>query len=318
VYFFPDILRRVPYSLAAVLLLLAVCRSRGKKAGLDPGQWVPLAGTLLAALLLSQIVTQPGSIFRSFSFLASFGVLLALTLWTTVFRLLPRHRFVLLTSCLLPVSLTGVVAWQGIRHVPVEHVAEALQFACGQMSLADGFRSRGVTSDLPVKLRAVIGPEARVYTLDLVCFSMAPGCELESFVSFALHPEYHTILFESPERARAALQAQGANYFLINLDPASMFGLDVLQFSPLFQPGNLEKHFAVRWQSAHAVLLTWPGPDTVPISSEFLERYAREDVSNRFKLRDLYRQLGTIYESNDRRGYPVWRDPALPAVKGWQ
>ena len=52
------------------------------------------------------------------------------------------------------------------------------------------------------------------------------------------------------------------DYFLIDIDPRGYLGLDILQFAPLFQPGNIEKHLEVRWRCGTAVLLTWPGPDT--------------------------------------------------------
>jgi hypothetical protein len=148
---------------------------------------------------------------------------------------------------------------------------------------------------------------------------MAPGCELESFVSFSLRDSYPEILFESPERARAALQKQGLNYFLVDLTDGQL-RVDVLQHAPLFRPENLEKYFQVRWRRDNTVLLTWPDADTTPIPQEFMIAYAAncENDFNKTRWRPLYKQLETIYEMNGRKAFPVYRDPSLPPVQGWQ
>jgi hypothetical protein len=145
---------------------------------------------------------------------------------------------------------------------------------------------------------------------------MAPDCELESFVSFSLRRDWHVVIFESPDRARTALQQQGLNYFLIDLDSVPI--LDVIQHAPLFQPGTIEKYFQVRWQQGNALLLTWPGPDTIPIPDDFLTLYAHLEQWNPFDSSPLYTQVRTIYEMNKDRPYPIFRDPQLPTVRGWQ
>ena len=185
--------------------------------------------------------------------------------------------------------------------------------------MVEGYRDPAVTSDVPVEFRKVIGKEARVYTLDVGCFSMAPGCELESFMSFSLGRDYHEILFESPERARSALQQQGLNYFLFDLGNDT-FGLDILQHSPLFQPGNIEKHLQVRWCRNNVFLLTWANADTYALPEDTQRLYAKLLDKPAFGIptRPLYDQVRLIYEMNGRRAFPVNRPPSLPPVIGWQ
>src|SRR5262249_27166434 len=152
--------------------------------------------------------------------------IIAVGIWVLLFHLYADRKSVVITSYAVPAMLTCVVTYQGIATVPGGELKQSWRFASGGISLAEGFQTRKVTSGIPEEIRRVIGTEARVYTLDHLLFTMAPGCELESFVSFSMDPNWHTIHFESPERAREVLQKGGLNYFLIDLNAG---GLDILQ-----------------------------------------------------------------------------------------
>jgi hypothetical protein len=46
----------------------------------------------------------------------------------------------------------------------------------------------------------------------------------------------------------------------------------MLQYSKLFAPKEIAAHLAIKWTDGTSYLLTWPGPDTRPITDEFLDR----------------------------------------------
>jgi hypothetical protein len=144
---------------------------------------------------------------------------------------------------------------------------------------------------------------------------MAPHRELETFWSYALGKHWHDIMFEPPERAREVLKEQGLNYFLIDVGGALPFW-EVIQFSPLLSVRNVGTYLQVAWNEGDLYLLTWPGPGTSPIPESFLTRYS--ELSQKGKLQPLYERVRLIYEMNRDKPYPVWRDPALPPVRGWQ
>ncbi len=315
-FLFPDITKRVPVTLLLVLLVIVVCLCMGRKVNFELWRLaVPVAGLFFLALFISQLVTQPISVFRYFSFMVYLTVILAISLWAMVFQLLPMRKMLLYTSYVIPALLACVVTYQSIAALPRGERKVIRHFAGGCLSLADAFHTRNVRRDIPVALREVIGHTPRVYSFNINNYSMAPGCELETFVSFGLHQDWHEILFEPPEQARAALQKQGLNYFLIDLD---MQVVDVLQYSPLFQPENINKFFQVRWHHGNAYLLTWPDSDTTPIPEEFLTLYNYLEYWCPFHLEPLYTQVRDIYAKHKDHPYPVVRDPSLPDVPGWQ
>jgi hypothetical protein len=274
-----------------------------------------LGGTLAGSAFLSQLVTQPISAYRYFSFTVFFGVAIAASAWLLLFRLMPSRRFVWLTSYILPYSVLCWITAHTVWTIPDAELRHCWQFARGSLSLADGYAStRGVF--LPaVKIRKITGPNARVYTLNELNYSTAPDTELESFVSFSLHREWHEIMFAPSRRAREVLQAQGLNYFLIDLNALVV---DTLQYSPLFCGANIRDNFQVAWKEGDVYLLTWPGSNTTPLPEEFLERYDEAYFTKQYDLRDLYERVKLIYKQNNGQPYPIYRDPALPPVKGWQ
>jgi hypothetical protein len=277
---------------------------------------IPIGGMLLVAVGLSQIVNQPISAYRYFSFTVFFTVTGVVVLWIVLFRLLPSRKLTGFTSYLLPTGLTCWITVHTFIALPDDEFRFCRDFTLGRTSLADGYGYRQHAVYPPaVAMRRLIGPEARVYTFNQNNYSMAPGCELESFVSFALGTDWHEIMFEPPERARELLQKQGLNYFLIDFDSLV---LDLSQHSALFQPANVEKYFGVRWRQGNVYLLTWRGNDTEPLANDFMCRYNDDYFNKWFCTRPLYERVKLIYEMNKGNPYPIRRDPTLPPVKGWQ
>lgn len=297
----------------AGLCLLLV---RGRRTRLDFGQAaIPVVGTLAVAVGLSQVANQPVSVYRYFSFTIFFTVAAPTLGWVLVFRLAPSRQWVGLTSYILPTVVVGAATYHGFADVPTDEYDHAVKFAGGNVSLADAYRRRGAVSEPAVAYRKQIGTAARVYTFNLNDYSMSPGAEVESFVSFGLHQDWHTVMFEPPAAARAALQAQRLDYFVINFKSRV---IDVLQYAPLFRPENLAQNFAVAWTDGDVYLLTWAGPGTTPLPESFFWRYTDEHFAGTIDLKPLYDQVARIYAANRGRPYPVVRDPNLPRVKGWQ
>jgi len=55
--------------------------------------------------------------------------------------------------------------------------------------------------------------------------------------------------------------------------------LDLLPYSKLFAPDTIGDYLGIKWTDGSAFLLTWSGPDTTPITSEFLEIYRKRLAS---------------------------------------
>jgi hypothetical protein len=99
---------------------------------------------------------------------------------------------------------------------------------------------------------------------------MAPGCWIESVVSFKMSGHLDEILAESPERAKQLLQEAGLSYFLVLKDARL---LDLLPYSKLFAPDTIGQYLGIKWTDGSAFLLTWIGPETTLIGPEFLKVY---------------------------------------------
>jgi hypothetical protein len=308
----------LPHWLCVVAVLGAIALQclRGRRIPFSLFRVVFLAvGTLAGAALLSQITSQPVSVFRYFSFTVFFGVAASVSVWLLLFRLIPSRRMVWLSSYILPYTVVFWVTAHVMWTIPEGELQRCWDFARGSLSLASGFASTKGVFPPAVAIREVTGPAARVYTLNLNNYCMAPECELESFVSFALRRDWHEILFEPAPRARAVLEAQGLNYFLIDLDADV---IDIFQHSPLLCPANIQNNLEVAWRQGNVYLLTWPSKDTTPLSEEFLLSYTDEYLTRTLDLQDLYERVRLIYEQNKGQTFAIRRDTSLAHVKGWQ
>jgi hypothetical protein len=125
-------------------------------------------------------------------------------------------------------------------------------------------------------------------------------------------------MFEPPDIARAALERQGLNYFVIDTNAAFF---DLLPYSPIFSAENIRSNLAAAWESNGVYLLTWPSSSTKPMDDAFDESYARSKkialMSADFPA--IYDQLNAVYQQWKKTGrWPVHLDPTKPRPRGWQ
>jgi len=124
---------------------------------------------------------------------------------------------------------------------------------------------------------------------------MVPGCLIESVVSFKMSGRLDEILGDDTDLAKRRLQEAGLNYFLFMKDYRM---IDLLPFSRLFSPEIIGRYLGVKWTDGSTFLLTWIGPETTPIGSDFLGAYTRRrdesDVTQWFRFGELAPQIVSL------------------------
>jgi uncharacterized membrane protein len=278
----------------AALLLRASNRLGGGRLTLAPdaeaASFAAATAARLAALLSLLVViaitagrAQNISFFRFSTFFvpvaAMFGV--AGSVWALT-RQNGRHRDWWAWNALPILLLLVVVAeWQGSQHwsrrVPAE-TANALRFLSGWWSSGEayghaesGYPFGAINPEVLAAARQ-LPPGTPIWSINVDPYCMVPGCLIESAVSFKMSGRLDDILGGSPELAKQRLQEAGLNYFLFMKDYRI---IDLLPFSKLFAPETIGRYLGVKWTDGSTFLLTWIGPDTRPIGSDFLEAYAR-------------------------------------------
>lgn len=142
-------------------------------------------------------------------------------------------------------------------------------------------------------------------TIDAYC--MVPGCWMESVASFKMSGKLDEIVTGSPERSRELLQQAGLDYFLF-IENAIL--LDLIPYSKLFSPNTIGEYLGIKWTDGTAFLLTWIGPETTPITSEFLDMYKgllRKREHPWFRFSKLAPQMTVATESLRSK---AWGAPA--------
>jgi hypothetical protein len=265
-------------AMAAALLLAA----RQKRVA-DQGATavIGVMGTLAALFAVIGIVAgrpQPGSFERATSFFFPLLMLLAAAMcvwgsparWTRPFR-----------DWLLPALLTvaTLLVWAGTADWP-QRLARAsdngLRLFTGRYSLAeaysrqDGGRELGGINQQVLAASRQVASGTVIWATTVYAYCMAPNCWMESVFSFKQSEKLDEILVATPQRSKELLQAAGINYFLVLMD---MSLADLLPYSPLFAPNTIGDHLGLKWTDGSAFLLTWKGPDTTPLTPEFLKAY---------------------------------------------
>jgi hypothetical protein len=233
---------------------------------------------------------------------ALFGI--ACTAW--VLNKLARGRRDPWVWIALPVVLLFVVVieWQlsahWTRRLPAE-TANALRFLSGQLSLAEAYAHAtspyafgGINPGALAAARQV--PYGTpIWSTNVDSYCMAPGCLIESVLSFKMSGRLDEILGGEPELAKQRLQEAGLNYFLFMKDYRI---IDLLPFSRLFAPDTISGYLGVKWTDGSTFLLTWIGPDTRPIGADFLDAYTRRraepDPSRWFRFDELAPLIASI------------------------
>ena len=231
------------------------------------------------------------------------------------------------------VLLAGtVILWSSTHDWPSRMVRvsqNGMSLLLGHYSLADAF-TRLEDGKLPFggihpdALAAAqrLEPGTRIWSTTVDAYCMVPGCWIESVVSFKTSDKLDEILTAPPLRAMQLLQEAGLNYFLI-IEGA--FLLDVLPYSKLFSPDTIGDYLGIKWTNGTAFLLTWRGPDTTPLTLEFLAMYRKELQASAshpwFKFGDFVPYLSKSLQMlrSKRWGEPAsfpWRAPPADAADG--
>jgi hypothetical protein len=211
--------------------------------------------------------------------------------WTMI-----RLPLALLVGLMLSWQLT--VPWA--RRLPGE-TANVVRFLFGYHSLAKAYEyadspySFGAINPGALAAARQLPSGTPIWSTNVDSYCMAPGCLIESVVSFKMSGRLDEILGDDPELAKRRLQEAGLNYFLFMKDYRL---LDLLPFSRLFSPEMIGRYLGVKWTDGSTFLLTWIGPETAPIGPDFLDAYTRRrnefDTTQWFRFNQLAPQIIAI------------------------
>jgi hypothetical protein len=275
-------------------------------AAATAGRLAVLIGGLVAIALIAGRA-QSYSFARLSTFFVPLLVMLAVaaTVWLLDGRQLVRLGETW-TSIAFPVALLVAVlaSWQGkehwLRRVPAE-TANALRFFSGRLSLAEAYTHAtsgyafGAINPGALAAAQQLPPGTPIWSTNVDSYCMVPGCLIESVVSFKLSGRLDEILGGDPDLAKQRLQEAGLNYFLFMTDYRI---IDLLPFARLFAPDTIGRYLGIKWSDGSTYLLTWVGPDTRPLGSDFLDAYARRraepDPLRWFRFDALAPQLAAI------------------------
>lgn len=298
------VIRRFSYSRTKVMITVPVI--------------VFSAVALLNAILLN--VNQATSLWRYYIFSVFFTVSISVIVWKAWFSLVMPvawRRLSLTLSLCLVLVVSGWSCVDAAKRYPRSKAKLASNFAAGRIGIGEAYRANGGISPSAPDVCRVVGPDRRVWSFTIINYSMLPDCLFETAISFALRDNWHQIMFESAETSRKLLQRQGLNYFLVDLK-TELF--DFFPFTSLFSPENIGKYLGVVWKKDSTYLLSWLGPDTAPLPPDFTNTYRTKITTEKssISVKEIYDRVRLIYESNRGRPYPIYRDPKLPPIKGWQ
>jgi hypothetical protein len=183
----------------------------------------------------------------------------------------------------LPVALLVAVTigWQKhedwVKRMPPD-MTNVWRFAIGKYSLAEAYGHAtspyafGGINPGALAAAKTLPFGTPIWSTNVDSYCMAPGCLIESVSSFKMSGRLDEILGGDPELAKRRLQEAGLNYFLFM---KNFRLLDVLPYSRLFAPETIGRYLGVKWTDGTTFMLTWIGPDTTPIGTDFLDAYRR-------------------------------------------
>jgi hypothetical protein len=264
----------------------------------------------LVALLVAVAVLAGRNQSLSFTRLSSFfvPVLVMLAIAGSVWGLswpLARRDDTVLRLIVPAILLVGtLVAWQSHAHwmSPLRREsANAMRFFAGSYSLAQAYSHAnslyafGAINPGALAAAQQLPYGTPIWSTNVDSYCMAPGCLIESVISFKMSGRLDEILGGDPDLAKQRLQEAGLNYFLFMKDYRM---IDLLPFSKLFAPDTIGGYLGVKWSDGSTFLLTWIGPQTRPLGSDFLEAYTRRraepDVLRWFRFDELAPVIAAI------------------------
>ncbi len=222
----------------------------------------------LVAWLFANLIDQPVSVYRMFSFLVPIAVLgtgvfvsiMLKAVAASSAKILERYMVAaLIVACMLflPVGI-------GSRATPMFKFAVGASDAYTALksvpALANSVNTVGETWTPYLQSRRLIGAEEKI-----LCFNTLggyfgtsysfPGAGMLNEVSFSLGPQWHDICFGDSETAIQELKRQGINYFIVDWAHQWLFG--AIPYSRLFERASLSRYFGVVSQWPGVWLLTW-------------------------------------------------------------
>ena len=258
---------------------------------------IPVYAALLISCVLLGFVAgriEPISFYRFSSFM--FGPMLALAITLIAYAgaclpLTPQKPLFTAALCLplLLMALTAQISYSGTLNKR-DAIINGFKFASGIHSIDDAYSyqpNAPFSGIYPAtrEIYRIVGPGTPIWTFHVWSYCMLPECEMQSFISFHFSDQMDKIFTSTPEDIRTILHTEHHDYFMISAD---MKITDLLPLSPMFAPDNIARNLAVRWTDGNTVLLTWPGPQTTPVSPQWLAHY-------RAQVEDLQNFSGRMY-----------------------
>jgi hypothetical protein len=211
------------------------------------------------------------------------------------------------------------------RH-QTDRLNDFLAFTFGRLSLQDALQRGDGLWPVTQHVKSVVGADKRIFSFchpPQIASFLFPGSGVLTEPSrYGFLEKFDSVMFGSPDVAKAELQRQGIHYFLIDFT-LPFFG--ALPYSPLFEPLYLSERFDIVTATGSAVLLTWKGQGQhlpAQVSNAWYQRVAVNrllpDPHPDGVMGRLYENMKKIYDYNQGREGRVVRPPDLPKVTGWQ
>jgi hypothetical protein len=231
------------------------------------------------AWVMANIVNQPVSIHRMFTFLIPVSIMTGIFVWSGIIRLIRTRVFVEpQIRRLIVVTFTialACYATSGMLTSVRQWVHPMIGFSMGLQSAGTALQTEvngrpGTEVWKPyLAARKSIGNNAKILCFNIdgekIGTSFAfPGPGMESEVSFALGPEWHVMAFGSPDVSKAALQKAGINFFLADVENQWLFG--GVPFSSLFAPANISEYLGMVQSIDGTWLMTWKEKAARPLN----------------------------------------------------
>jgi len=272
--------------------------------------YLKLLAILIVALSVnSLLVRQEVSITRMFEFSLYLIPVLCFMILPPVFGEIIRSKYI---AMLLAMLL--LFSWDTYRF-RLPHKAHL--FLTGQVSNVALYKEGKRFLENVFKVKYLIGNDKRIFSFHTTHgeIGLVPGERIETEIDYS-YKQWHRFAFSAADEAKEALRIEGLDYFLIDFSFFKEYAVTSLMLSsPLFQIENLKKHFTIAAASGSAYILTWKNSGDAELPEAFVEFWKSVKIDKRFV--DLADRINH-YHSKYGENYPIYSDPSLPAVKGWQ
>jgi hypothetical protein len=305
--------------LAAGGLVVAIAAFVANRRSAKTGRVVTASTAALAAAIMVFLVmgiatarTQPLSFFRHASFMVPIMIVGSITLWTH-----PRSgaaagfvRDWRTPPAILAITLLAIFIAASQRMRLFDTVLpRAWHFATGTYSIDTAYTLQTGWPDKPWGAiypgargaYAVVGPRTPIWSMNDTSYCMLPDCRIEGADSFKIGAGWDRLMFGTPEQGRDVLQAAGLNYFLFSRELTLH---DYLPLSPLLRPDNIARYFGIRWTDGISTLLTWSGPDTIPLDPAWVAEYRRAVEQSPTVQSFPYADMQTIFARLNETPHP--------------